>query len=144
VTFSPARVYLDTGHTTIDTTMIRHGGQVYRFHKDNSPDGRQLYADVVSSLFAGDAVILQERIGAEFGAVEGPLVFKDNYADRWFLFVDHYGEGGIGYRPFVTTDLAAGDWAPYDGEFELPANTKHGVVMPLRGDEWKRLERNLW
>lgn len=139
VTFSPAQVYLDTGSTTIDTTMIRHDGKVYRFHKDNETGGRQLYADVVSSLFADDAVILQERIGAEYGSVEGPLVFKDNQADRWFLLVDHYGDGGIGYRPFVTTDLGAGDWTPYDGAFELPRDTKHGVVIPLQGEEWERL-----
>ncbi|GLY08512.1 glycoside hydrolase family 43 protein [Actinoplanes sp. NBRC 101535] len=144
VTFSPAQVYLDTGSTTIDTTMIRHGGKVYRFHKDNSHGGRELYADVVSSLFADDAVILQERIGrADFGDVEGPLVFKDNREERWFLFVDHYGDGGVGYRPFVTADLAAGDWAPFTGEFELPANTKHGVVVPLRDGEWERLASSL-
>ncbi|MEQ4721192.1 glycoside hydrolase family 43 protein [Nonomuraea sp. B19D2] len=72
VTFSPARVYLDTGSTTIDTTMIRHGGKVFRFHKDNGPAGRQLYADVVSSLFADDAVVLRERIGREqYGAGRG-------------------------------------------------------------------------
>lgn len=137
--FSPAQVYLDTGSTTIDTTMIRHGGKVFRFHKDNESGGRQLYADVVSSLFADDAIILQERIGAEYGDVEGPLVFKDNYAERWFLFVDHYGDGGVGYRPFVSTDLEAGNWAPFDGTFELPVDTKHGVVLPLRGGEWERL-----
>jgi len=139
VTFSPAQVYMDTGSTTIDTTMIRHGGKVFRFHKDNGPAGRQLYADMVSSLFADDTVILQERIGREFGDVEGPLVFKDSYAERWFLFVDHYGAGGVGYRPFVAGDLEVGKWAAFDGEFELPANTKHGVVVPLWGGEWERL-----
>lgn len=43
--FSAARIYLDTGSSTIDTTMISHAGKVYRFHKDNGPNGRQLYAD---------------------------------------------------------------------------------------------------
>jgi len=66
----------------------------------------------VSSLFADDAIVLQQRIGRqEPGDVEGPLVFEDGYAERWFLFVDHYGPGGVGYRPFVTRDVEAGDGA---------------------------------
>ena len=120
--------------------MINHVEKVYRFHKDNAPKGRQLYADVVSSLYADDAVILQERIGyPQFGDVEGPLVFKDSYADRWFLLVDQYGTARQGYRPFVTDDLASGTWAPYEGPFELADDTKHGVVIPLQGNEWERL-----
>ena len=143
--FSAARIYLDTGSTTIDTTMISHGGKVYRFHKDNGPNGRQLYADVVSSLYADDSIVLQERIGhQQFGDVEGPLVFTDNCADRWFLFVDQYGTKRQGYRPFVTDDPSAGNWAPYEGPFELADDTKHGVVLPLRGTEWERLAGAAW
>ncbi|WP_251153418.1 glycoside hydrolase family 43 protein [Cellulosimicrobium sp. Marseille-Q4280] len=140
VTFSPARVLLDTGRTTIDTTMIEHDGRVFRFHKDNSPGGRELYMDVVPHALSDDAVVLAERIGADrFGQVEGPLVFRANDAERWYLFVDQYGEAGQGYRPFVTHDLASGRWAPVDGSFDLPDRTKHGVVLPLYGDEWHRL-----
>jgi hypothetical protein len=51
--------------------MINHAGNVYRFHKDNGPKGRQFYADVVTSLHTDDAVILQEQIGyQQFGNVE--------------------------------------------------------------------------
>ncbi len=141
-TFSPARVLLDTGRTTIDTTMIEHGGRVYRFHKDNSPGGRGLYMDVVPHALSDDATVLAERIGADlFGDVEGPLVFRANDAERWYLFVDQYGDGGQGYRPFVTDDLASGRWEPAGGGFDLPDRTKHGVVVPLRGDEWQRIAR---
>ncbi|MBD5785505.1 glycoside hydrolase family 43 protein [Cellulosimicrobium terreum] len=140
VTFSPARVLLDTGRTTIDTTMIEHDGRVYRFHKDNAPGGHELYADVVPHALSDEAVVLAERIGADrYGHVEGPLVFRANDADRWYLFVDQYGDGGQGYRPFVTDDLASGRWDPAEGEFDLPDRTKHGAVLPLRGDEWHRI-----
>jgi hypothetical protein len=66
-------------------------------------------------------------------------MFKDSYADRWFLFVDQYGTTRQGYRPFVTDDLSRGNWAPYEGPFELADDTKHGVVIPLQGNEWERL-----
>ncbi len=140
VTFSPPRVLLDTGRTTIDTTMIEHDGRVFRFHKDNSPGGRELYMDVVAHATSDDARVLAEHIGADrYGHVEGPLVFRANDAEQWYLFVDQYGDAGQGYRPFVTDDLASGRWEPVEGSFDLPDRTKHGVVLPLRGDEWHRL-----
>lgn len=145
VRFSPARVYLDTGSTTIDTTMtFGPDGRVYRFHKDNGPGGRGLYADVVSGVLADDGVILAERIGRDVdGGVEGPLVFKDNHADRWYLWIDQYSAHRHGYRPYVTDDLSSGRWEPYEESFDLPENTKHGVVLPLVGDEWARLKRGM-
>jgi hypothetical protein len=39
-----------------------------------------------------------ERERQLYGDVEGPLVFKDSYAERWFLFVDHgqHVQGQVG------------------------------------------------
>lgn len=140
VTFSPAKVLIDTGGDTIDTTMIRAAGKVFRFNKDNGPADRDLYGEVGSSIFADDFKTTQLNIGrAQYGSVEGPLVFKDSYADKWYLYVDQYGGAQQGYRPFVSTNMAAGNWAPLGGSFDLPANTKHGAVIALRGDEWERL-----
>jgi hypothetical protein len=138
VTFTPAQVLIDTGGETIDTSMIRHAGKIYRFSKDNSL-GRGIYGEVGSGILAGDFRTVQTNIGqAAYGSVEGPLVFKDNYADKWYLYVDRYGTVQ-GYRPMVTTDPAAGNWAPLGGTFELPSETKHGAVIALRGEEWERL-----
>ncbi|NUT47906.1 MAG: hypothetical protein HOV94_11445, partial [Saccharothrix sp.] len=140
VTFTPAQVLIDTGGDTIDTTMIRSGDDVVRFSKDNGPADRDVYQEVGSGIFADDFRTVQTNIGrAQYGSVEGPLVFKDNYADQWYLYVDEYGSGPQGYRPFVTTDLESGSWTPVGGDFELPGQTKHGAVVPLRGSEWERL-----
>ncbi|WP_238011763.1 immunoglobulin-like domain-containing protein [Dactylosporangium sp. AC04546] len=138
VTFTPAQVLIDNGGETIDTTMIRAGGKVFRFSKDNSSAGREVFGEVGSGVFATDFAITQTRIGrAQYGSVEGPLVFKDSYADKWYLYVDRYG-AVQGYAPLVSTDMAAG-WSALGGTFELPAQTKHGAVIALRGDEWERL-----
>ncbi len=36
--------------------------------------------------------------------------------------------------------LTAGRWEPIPpDQFRMPPNTKHGGVLPLRGDEWRRV-----
>ncbi|HWS35234.1 MAG TPA: hypothetical protein VN408_21165, partial [Actinoplanes sp.] len=139
-TFTPAKVLIDSGGELIDTSMMRHAGKIYRFSKDNGL-GKGVYAEVGSSIFAPDFRVLQTNIGqAAWGGVEGPLVFKDSYAEKWHLWVDRYGSVQ-GYRPTTSTDPSAGNWAPVTGTFELPSQTKHGAVIALRGDEWDRLAR---
>lgn len=139
-TFTPARVLIDTGGETIDTSMIRIGDRITRFSKDNGPADRDVFQEVGSGIFATDFRTVATNIGrAQYGSVEGPLVFKANYADKWYLYVDQYGGAQQGYRPFESTDPLSGNWTPVGGDFELPGQTKHGAVVPLRGDEWERL-----
>ena len=42
--------------------------------------------------------------------------------------------------PFFSTDLGQDAWTPVpQSGFRLEPNTKHGVVLPLHGDEWRRI-----
>lgn len=142
--FSAPEVLLDTGRTTIDTTMVADSARVYRFHKDNSPGGRGLYQDEVSDPQSSDgARVLTEHIGAElWGDVEGPLVFRDVVSGRWYLWVDQYGDRGQGYRALVTDDLGSGRWERA-ADVDLPGATKHGVVLPITAAEEARIRAAL-
>jgi hypothetical protein len=145
VHFSEAQVWVDQGYSTIDSTMIEHDGTFYRFTKDersnsaSTPCGKFILAETATSL-ALDAEweFLAECIGS--GAVnagEGPLVFKSNTEDKWYLFIDEFG--GRGYVPFETTDLASGEWTPV-AEYDLPASPRHGTVVPITAAEYERLQ----
>jgi hypothetical protein len=57
-------------------------------------------------------------------AAEGPLVFKSNTEDKWYLFLDEFG--GRGYVPFETTDLDSGKWTPSTGYTCPRAPARHG------------------
>lgn len=140
-TFSPAKIYIDAERGAIDTTMIEHDGKIYRFSKDNSSVSKQLYSEMGSGIFADDFRVLTDHIGEDlYGTVEGPLIFKDNYKERWYLFIDQYAGPEQGYRPFTTTDLNTTVWTPLPkSEFEQAANTKHGVVLPLKVSEYESL-----
>ncbi|WP_336920883.1 immunoglobulin-like domain-containing protein [Aquipuribacter sp. SD81] len=145
--FSEAEVLIDYGYSTIDTTMIEHDGDVYRFTKNEAnrsstnPGGKYVFEEVGSGPLADDFTLVREAIGAgSISQGEGATVFKSNTEERWYLFIDEYG--GRGYVPFTTTDLASGEWtmlAP--GEYSFPSRLRHGTVLPVTGAEWRALQR---
>ena len=58
----------------------------------------------------------------------------------WYVWADHFGDDDQGYVPFFGTDLDQDAWRPVPpSDFRLAPNTKHRVVLPLRGDEWQRI-----
>ncbi|WIM95864.1 Ig-like domain repeat protein [Actinoplanes oblitus] len=142
-TFSEPRVWKDPGYSVIDSTMIEHDGTYYRFTKDernntsSTPCAKFLIEEKSTSIMSTDYQFVRECIGS--GAVsagEGPLVFKSNTEDRWYLFIDEFG--GQGYVPFTTTDLAAGLWTKVSS-YSLPASPRHGTVLPVTQREYDRL-----
>lgn len=142
-TFGAAQAYLELPVGVIDMRTASEDGKVHRFAKqdDAAPGSLQVFHQVGSSFFADDFVTIASTIGQHFGAsLEGPLVFPSNDGERWYLWVDQYGEMPQGYHALTTTSLSSGSWEPVpDGDFQMPENTKHGVVLPLQGDEWERL-----
>lgn len=137
------RVLIDRGVDVIDTTVLVQDGLVHRVSKqDSSADGSdRVFHEVGSGLLAEDYRTVARRIGADLhDRLEGPLLFKDHHEDVWYLFLDQYDRRPQGYVGFRTTDPARGRWEPVPPQrFRMPANTKHGSVLPLRGDEWRRV-----
>ncbi len=145
--FSEPRVWIDRGWHTIDTTVIEHEGVHYRFLKDERsrtsdvPLGKTIFSETATSL-TGEWKPLAEGIGlGPIAQGEGPLVYKSNTEDRWFLWIDEFTSERR-YVPFETTDLAGGEWTPAT-EFRLPKDPCHGVVLPVTAAEYERL-RTAW
>ena len=145
-TFSPAEVYLDTGEEVIDMTVYvedstfeGEDARTHRFAKDNGGD-RGIFQESGPEFF-GDFSPVANRLGSVFhDGVEAPLIFRDNHEPRWYLWVDAFGLRPMGYRALTTTDLGGSKWQPVpEGDFHLPANTKHGGVIPLTRAEYDRL-----
>lgn len=148
VTFSQARVWLDPGHSVIDSTVIEHAGTYHRFTKDErnagstAPCGKFIVQERATDLLDPTYDFVAECIGRATGTSpgisrgEGPTVFKSNTRNTWYLFIDEFG--GRGYVPFETTDLASGRWTMSTG-FDLPASPRHGTVLPITRAEYDRL-----
>ncbi|MFC7535140.1 family 43 glycosylhydrolase [Actinoplanes sp. GCM10030250] len=142
-TFSEPRVWKDPGYSVIDSTIVEHEGVYHRITKDErnnsstSPCSKFLIQEKATDLLDTDWDFVAECIGS--GALargEGPLVFKSNVEDKWYLFIDEYG--GRGYVPFSTTDLDSGVWTP-ETAYSLPSRPRHGTVLPVTAAEHERI-----
>jgi hypothetical protein len=141
-TFSAAQVWVDKGYSTIDSTLVKHNGTYYRYTKDErsaseSACGKFILAERSATVLNRSYSFLRDCIGqGSISQGEGPLVFKSNTENRWYLYIDEYG--GRGYIPFTTTDLATGQWTMVSS-YTLPGRPRHGTVLPLTQAEYDRI-----
>ncbi len=141
-TFSAAQVWVDKGFSTIDSTLIRHNATYYRLTKDErsssqSTCGNFILEEKSTTLLNRGYSFVAECIGrGTISRGEGPLVFKSNTEERWYLFIDEFG--GRGYIPFTTTNLDSGQWTAVSG-YTLPGRPRHGTVLPVTQAEYDRL-----
>ncbi|GID54359.1 family 43 glycosylhydrolase [Actinoplanes couchii] len=142
-TFSEPKIWKDPGYSVIDSTIVEHQGVYHRITKDernnssDSPCSKFLIQERATDLLDLNWDLEAECIGS--GALargEGPLVFKSNTEDKWYLFIDEYG--GRGYVPFSTTDLDSGVWTP-EATYSLPSRPRHGTVLPVTKAEYDRI-----
>lgn len=141
-TFSAAQVWVDKGYSTIDSTLTKHNGTYYRFTKDErsssqSACGKFILAEKSATILNRNYSFVADCIGNNaIRQGEGPLVFKSNTEERWYMFIDEYG--GRGYVPFTTTDLNTRQWTPVSS-YTLPGRPRHGTVLPVTQAEYDRL-----
>ncbi|MDX2548083.1 family 43 glycosylhydrolase [Streptomyces sp. WI04-05B] len=142
-TFSAPKVWIDRGYSVIDSTMIKDKDTYYRFSKDernnssSTPNSKFIFEEKSDSILNPSYDFVAEGIGkGAMSAAEGPLVFKSNSEEKWYLFADEFG--GRGYIPFESTDLASGVWTPSTG-YDLPSKPRHGTVLPVTQAEYDRL-----
>jgi Ricin-type beta-trefoil lectin domain len=126
----------------IDSTVIRVGATHYRYTKDErggTACGQFITSHTSTNLLSTNWAFQRECIGqGTLSRGEGPLVFKSNTENRWYLFIDEFG--GRGYVPFESTNLATGQWTPSSGA-ALPSSPRHGTVLPVTQAEYDRLQQ---
>jgi hypothetical protein len=140
-TFSEPKVWVDPGNSVIDSTMIQNNGTYYRFTKDerdtNAKCAKFIFEEKSTEIRSTSYEPVKDCIGyGDISAGEGPLIFKSNTEERWYLFIDEYG--GAGYTPFTSTDLDSGVWTKVQS-YSLPSSPRHGTVLPITQAEYDRL-----
>jgi hypothetical protein len=145
-------VMIDKGRNVIDTTIYQYEGRTYRVSKDNGDANVGIWMEATDApdwwLPTTAWTTVETAIGkADYGSVEGPLMFKDTNKDVWYVYVDQYGGSSQGYRPYRVTGLETGDLDDVAftkmsaSEFDMLSTTKHGVVRPLTLDEYSGLRK---
>lgn len=134
VTFSEPKLYIERDFSVIDTSMIQADDKYYRFTKDH--DKTQIFMEV-SDNPEGDFKEIENFTMRGESGYEGPTAYKMNGEDKWCVLMDAFASDK-GYQPFLTDDLSSGCFVPQEG-FSTPDLFRHGTVMPITDEEYKRL-----
>ena len=138
-TFGDPFVYIDKSGHVIDTNIVREGGEYYRFSKD---DQYKAITMEVSDRLMGPWKVVSGFSLARAQGYEGPECYPLESATAgkpatWCLMLDQYSKG-TGYQPFVTGDLAGGQFTEGPG-FSFPFRFRHGSILPVSNAEYERL-----
>lgn len=138
--FSSPFIYIEKDQHVIDATIVRDGGRYYRFIKDERSKAITMEE---SAKLAGPwrdvpGFSLARLVGFE-GPECYPLQATAGAPPSWCLILDYYSKGE-GYQPFVTHDLASGQFEPAAG-FAFPFRFRHGSVLALSDSEYQALEK---
>lgn len=135
ITFTDAEVYIDGGTiSNIDTTMIYHDGVYYRFTKNETFKAVDM---MKSKTLDGEWENVETYTLGKAIGYEGPTIYKMNNENKWCLLLDNY-IAKEGYKPFVTDNLAKGDFKPADN-FNFSGKYRHGTVIPITAAEYTAL-----
>ena len=140
VTFGAPFIYIERDHPVIDTSIVRENGRYYRFTKDEKQ--RTIFLEVSEKLSGPWREIPGfSLVNAE--GYEGPACFQLDPASPgkpaiWCLLLDHFTKGA-GYKPYITHDLAGGQFTPATN-IKFPFRFRHGTVLPVTADEYARLK----
>lgn len=133
--FTEPIVYLDPGHSVIDTTFLERNGVTYRFTKDERPrspklpTGKHVYQEAGPSGILGDFTFVAAGVGStHLTQGEGPIAVNSPDGRTSYLLIDEFGGGG--YVALQSDDPGTGVWSPAP-EAKLPAGARHGSLLPI-------------
>lgn len=134
-------VFIEKPNTIIDTTIIHDGSKYHRFTKDEKH--KSITMESSDKLLDGWEEVPGFSLSHLTG-YEGPECYqvepaKDGKPAVWCLVIDHYAKGE-GYKPFIATDLASGQFSPADN-FSFPFHFRHGSILPLTAEEYERVRK---
>lgn len=138
-TFSKPVAVLDHGRPVIDARVYEIEDRRVRFAKEEpGPGSLGVFQEVER---ADGWALVASRIGTDrYEHVESPMLVEDPLHERWLLWLDRYDRIPQGFVAYTSDDPLSGRWTPLDdAAFQVPPNTKHGAVLPLDEDEWRRV-----
>jgi hypothetical protein len=120
--FTPAKLFLDPGFSTIDATILRNADRYVLVLKDNSRNKMNLRVAFAASPLGpwGDA---SPPFTGPF--TEGPSVLK--IGDEFLIYFDAYRQKS--YGAMKTRDFES--FADITGRVSFPAGHKHGTVLRI-------------
>ena len=140
ITFDKPFIYIDEPQSVIDTDIVRDGDKYYRFSKDEKFKAITME---VSDKVLGPWQDVPNFSLAHLKGYEGPECFLLDPAaggnpPTWCLVLDYYSKG-LGYQPFVSHDLAGGQFTKAT-DFSFPFPFRHGAPLAVSATEYQALK----
>lgn len=144
---APALLYKKEDSGVIDSAMYEEDGQYYLFVKsEGNPEKIILLQSAhAEGPFERIHAFDQSMEGCQSGLYEAPTAVRLDDG-RWCLFIDYYGVRGKGqgYVPFVAQNLSSGRFSRRDAAFSFPYGFKHGTILTITDEEYKRIREHDW
>jgi hypothetical protein len=140
ITFDKPFIYVENQRSVIDADILHNNGKYYRFSKDETYKAIKME---VSDKLMGPWQDVPGFSLAKMVGYEGPECFllapaADGNPPTWCLILDQYSKRG-GYKPFVTHDLASGQFTPM-ADMHFPFRFRHGFPLALTSEEYDRVK----
>ena len=143
----PELLYSKEDAGVIDSAMYEEDGKTYLFVKSDTNPERviMLSADRPTGPFSRVKAFDRAMQDVAEGNYEAPTAVRLEDG-RWCLFLDYFGVSGAGqgYVPFVASSLEKADFVRSDQAFFFPFGFKHGTILPISEEEYKRMKLFDW
>lgn len=143
----PKALYRRGNSSVIDSAIYWEEGTYYMFLRcDTDAAAITLFkSDQIEGPYEKIEAFDSSMKVLENGLYEAPTAVR--LADgRWCLFLDYYGVPGAGqgYVPFISRELKSGNFVRSDKEFNFPYGFKHGTILTITLEEYKRIKDKSW
>ena len=143
----PELFYRKKDSGVIDSAAYYENGKYYLFVKSEKNPSTMILLSAASSAGPWERVSAFDRSMGVLasGLYEAPTAVKLDDG-RWCLFVDYYGVKGAGqgYVPFVSQSLESGVFTRADESFSFPYGFKHGTILRITPEEYRRVRDFRW
>ncbi len=144
---APELFYRKADSGVIDSAAYYENGKYYLFVKSEKNPSTMILLRASSTSGPWERIApFDHSMGAiAAGLYEAPTAVKLDDG-RWCLFLDYYGVRGAGqgYVPFISQSLESGVFTRADEVFSFPYGFKHGTILRITGEEYRRIKDFQW
>ncbi|GIE99886.1 glycoside hydrolase family 43 protein [Paractinoplanes rishiriensis] len=136
-TVSANQVYYSPSYNVLDADIVSDGSTFYMYYK-NMDDGR-LYG-ARSSTGAPNSYTNYTSGLLQGGAIEAPLIVRNNSGNTWRLWGDSFSPVNSDYYAWTSNNVGGNSWSVLpQRDYTPPLNVKHGSIVGITQAEYDNL-----
>lgn len=143
-TFSEPELFFTKENEILDSHITKVGNTYHLFYKNSDNPAMNMHAtsDLLYGEYKNDDAF-EKYMSTLYrpGSHEAPTTFilPDG---KWCLMLDFFGceKEKMGYVPFISDEVGSADFVSAKKKFSFPYGFKHGKVIEITDEEYKKLK----